>query len=145
MTLKGNVVLVLVFLIALIGSAGGTVFAGLQLLQGKELKVITADASSLEKADLPLLVAARDVQIEAFHLLMGHGRDGAKLEAAIGGARNLLDGGMVEIANLLAEIDRERLNPSPALVAAADRLVAVTDGLALGRVAKLNVDTVWLG
>ncbi len=32
MTLKGNVVLVLVFLIALIGSARGTVFEGLQLL-----------------------------------------------------------------------------------------------------------------
>ena len=59
MTLKGKVILVLAFLVALIGSAGTTVFGGLQLGQGA-LDDISADAGRLDTATLPLLFSLID-------------------------------------------------------------------------------------
>lgn len=146
MTLKGNVIRVLIFLIALIGSAGTTVFGGLQLVQGVELAVIAEDATALEEAELPMLIAARDMQVEAFHLAMGHNNDATRLAATLDKIRSLMRGAdMTEASNLIGEIDRERLNPSPALVDAANRFVAFAEKHALERVAKLNADTAWLG
>jgi methyl-accepting chemotaxis protein len=145
MTLKGNVIRVLIFLIALIGSAGTTVFAGLQLVQGVELAIIAEDATTLEEAELPMLIAARDVQVEALHLAMGYNNDATRLAASLDKIRSLMRGAdETEASNLIGEIDRERLNPSPALMDAANRFVAFAEKHTMERVAKLNADTAWL-
>lgn len=109
MTLKGNVIRVLIFLIALIGSAGTTVFAGLQLVQGVELAVIAKDATALEEAELPILIAARDIQVEAVRLTAGQSGAADRLENLIAATHGLLHGDeLTETTNLLDRIDRER-------------------------------------
>ena len=146
MTLKGNVILVLAFLVALIGSAGTTIFAGLWYYHGPKLASIAEDATTLESAELPLLIAARDVHVEALHLAMGHEKDTARLDAALGKARGMVSGAdMTEASDLVSQIDRERLNPSPALADAAGRFVDFAEKDALESVAQLNADTTWLG
>jgi len=145
MSLKGNVTLVLFFLIALIGSAGGTVFGGLQFGQ-TYLMAIAGDAETLDRSRLPLLISVRTIQVEALHLTLDRSRDGATLEAALDKARSLIRGAnMDEADNLIGEIDRERRNPSPALLDAANRLTAYAEKRASESVAALNVDTAWLG
>lgn len=146
MTLKGNVIRVLIFLIALIGSAGTTVFAGLQFILGDEMEAIAKDATVLESTDFPFFIAARDIQIEALHLAMGHNKDGAQLEAALDKARGLVrDADIAEAGNLIGQIDQERQNPSPALLDAASRFAAFAEEHASENVAQLNTDTALLG
>ncbi|MCK4866914.1 MAG: hypothetical protein KAT39_02605, partial [Alphaproteobacteria bacterium] len=141
----GNVIRVLIFLIALIGSAGATVFGGLQLVQGVELAVIAKDATALEEAELPILIAARDLQVEAVRLTAGQSGAADRLENLIAATHGLLHGDeSMETTNLLDRIDRERRNPSPALTDATNQLTAFAERQALEHVAKIRADTAWL-
>ncbi|MEN8195677.1 MAG: methyl-accepting chemotaxis protein [Pseudomonadota bacterium] len=145
MTLKGNVIRVLIFLIALIASAGGTVFAGLWFGHGGELAVIAEDATILESNELPIFVAARDIQVEAIRLTEGQADDTGRLERLVADARTLLRGtDKPEAIRLLGQIDRERQNPSLALTDAAGQFAAFAERQALEHIAKLNADTAWL-
>ncbi len=145
MTLKGNVIRVLVFLIALIFAAGTTVFAGLQLGQ-TYLAAIGADAAKLDGRELPLLVAARDIQLAAVRLTLGDDSGGADLAAAIDRARDLLRAaGDAEATRLLDTVERERRDPADALTDAAGAFAAHAAKTALGNAASLNTDAAWLG
>ena len=145
MTLKGNVIRVLIFLIALIGSAGGTIGAGLWIVHGGELTAITADATTLESTEFPTFVAARNIQAEVIRLTEGRADAAGKLERLVDDARALLRGtDKPEATLLLGQIDRERLKPSPTLTDAADSFAAYTERQAREHVAKLNADTAWL-
>ena len=144
MTLKGNVIRVLIFLIALIFSAGATIGGGLRLGQDY-LVVIAGDAADLKNTEVPLLIATRNVQMEAFHLAMGHKQDDGKLVAALDKVEKLLhEDKTSESGRLIGEIERELQNPSPALANAADRLVAFTEKRSLEHVAELSAGTDWL-
>ena len=144
MTLKGNVIRVLIFLIALIFSAGATIGGGLRFGQDY-LVVIAGDAADLENTEVPLLIATRNVQMEAFHLAMGHKQDDGKLVEALDKVGKLLhDDKTSESGRLIGEIERELQNPSPALANAANRLVAVTEKRSLEHVAELSAGTDWL-
>ena len=145
MTLKGNVIRVLIFLIALIGSAGGTIFAGLWFGHGGELAVIAEDATILESTEFPIFVAARDIQVEAIRLTEGQADDTGRLERLVADARALLRGtDKPEAIRLLGQIDRQRQNPSLALTDAAGQFAAFAERQALEHIAKLNADTAWL-
>ena len=145
MTLKGNVIRVLIFLIALIGSAGATVSAGLLFIHDAELAVIGNDATTLEDTELPIFIVARDIQLEVVRLAAGRADAADRLARRVADARALLgDADGMEATGLLGRIDRERQNPSPALTDAADRFVAFAERRALEQIAKLNADTAWL-
>ncbi len=145
MTLKGNVIRVLIFLIALIGSAGATVSAGLLFIHDEELAVIGKDATTLEDTELPIFIVARDIQLEVVRLAAGRADAADRLARRVADARALLgDADGMEATGLLGRIDRERQNPSPALTDAAERFVAFAERRALEQIAKLNADTAWL-
>ena len=88
MTLKGKVIMVLTFLVALIASAGVTVFGGLQLGHG-ELDSISAEAETLDVSTLPFLVAAQNLKLEADRLAQGADRESGDFDRTLGVARDL--------------------------------------------------------
>lgn len=144
MTLKGNVIRVLVFLIALIAAAGTTVFGGLRLGQDYLLDV-AGQAGTLESGSVPLLVAVKDLQIEAHILAAARRTDVAGLEAALGRVWDLAASrGETGLRSPLDEIEAELRNPSPALSSAADRLAAMVEARVRQSAEKLNADTNWL-
>jgi methyl-accepting chemotaxis protein len=145
MTLKANVIRVLVFLIALIGSAGTTVFGGLQLGQNY-LLAITEKAATAERTEIPRLIAARETQLQASYLAMGRERDSGKLTAALDKMSKLLQEGEAPRASKLVDgIRHELSNPSPALEAAAGQLVALMERDALEHAVGLRAEAEWLG
>ena len=145
MTLKANVIRVLVFLIALIFSAGTTVFAGLQLGQNYLLS-IAQEASALERVEVPLLIAVRDIQAEAYVISKGYKQDGRELTTALVKVRGLLDrDNYPDISRLLEAIEHEMKNPSPGLADAADKLAALVESRTLQHVTALSAVSDWLG
>jgi methyl-accepting chemotaxis protein len=145
MTLKGNVIRVLFFLILLIASAGGTIGAGLWYGHGGELTIIAADAATLETSEFPVFVAARNMQTEAMRLTDNRDDASKKLDRLVTEARALLRGAnKPEATRLLDQIDRERLNPSATLTAAVDSFATYAELQVQEHVAKLNTNTSWL-
>ena len=145
MTLKGKVILVLAFLVALIGSAGTTVFGGLQLGQGA-LDDISADAGRLDTATLPLLIVTQNLKREADRVAQAPGLDSGTFDQYIGDARGLArDMQLAEALTLVDTLARQRRAGSPQLAETAGRLLGLVQNEARRRVAALDSSTASLG
>ncbi len=137
MTLKGKIITVLTLLVALIGSAGTTVFISLQLGQG-ELDVISEDAGALDASGLPFLLAAQSLEREANRLLQASRTDMRAFDRAFETTQDLARRAQSgEALRLLETLSNERRQGSPGLAETAGRLVAVAEKQARGQTAAL--------
>ncbi len=141
MTLKGKIITVLTLLVALIGSAGTTVFINLQLGQG-ELDVISEDAGTLDASGLPFLVAAQRLERETDRLLQAPGTDMDAFDRALETAQDLARQAQFgEALQLLEILSNESRQGSPGFAETAGRLVAVAEQRARGQTASLFANT----
>ncbi|UCH73299.1 MAG: methyl-accepting chemotaxis protein [Rhodospirillales bacterium] len=110
MSLKGKVTVVLTFLVVLIGSAGTTVFGGLQLGQG-ELDAISDEAETIDSSTLPLLIAAATLKEEAAQIARAPDSNAPAFDRALTAARDAARAAELNSAlGLLDEMERARRN-----------------------------------
>ncbi|MDH3230348.1 MAG: hypothetical protein OEN55_11195 [Alphaproteobacteria bacterium] len=141
MTLKGKVIVVLAFLVALIASAGATVFGGLQARQGA-LDDIAADARALDTATLPFLIAAGNLKREADRVAPAPGSDPGEFDRHVGIVRGLARESHFDAAlPLIDALARERRESSPQLGKTAGRLLALAQMQARDQAAALASGT----
>ena len=145
MTLKGNVILVLTFLVALIGAAGTTVFAGLHFVGQGRLDAIAGEARATGAAELPFLIAAKDIRLEAERIARAPNGASRAFDGLIADARSLArNNGMEPAAALLDRLEQDRRSGSATLAESADRLVVFAERRAETHAADLGGDTAWL-
>jgi len=145
MTLKGNVILVLTFLVALIGAAGTTVFAGLHFVGQGRLDAIAGAAGAAGAAELPFLIAAKDIRLEAERIAGAPNRSSGALADRIADARELArDAGLTDARPLLDRLENDRRAGAATLSESADRLVAFAERRAQAHVSNLGENTAWL-
>jgi len=141
MTLKGKVIVVLAFLVALIASAGATVFGGLHLGQGA-LDTIASDARTLDASELPFLIAAKNLKLEAERLVQAPGAGPGAFDSTVDIAREMArERRLDEALALLDALAQERRGASPRIVETAGRLVALAEDRARRHVAALEGST----
>ncbi len=142
MTLKGKVILVLTFLVALIGIAGTTVFSGLHFVGQSELDSIAADAQALDESHLTFLVAAQKLKLEADRIAPTPDADAPAFDRLIGEVRDLARRTQSgEILLLVDALALQRREASPRIAETAGRLLSLAQERARDHAARLGEDT----